>query len=378
MIERTGTPEPFQVMPPLTDDEYEALKADIAASGVRVPVDVDQHGRILDGHHRSRACKELGIEPPTRVIEVSDDHAAREHAYATNTTRRHLDREQKRELVARSLLTDPGLSDRQHAARCGVSPTTAGAVRRELVAAGRLSNLDTRIGADGRARRAPVAYRWPYPDGNTLAAAMAVHGIVTVLPFLARIPSPGMERDRWELFCHSIAERGIRSPVTVTPAGVLLDGRSRLMAALVIGTDRVPVEVADLDHDAALSRCMSLNFQRQSIGYPQLAALTAAQFAWRYTVREWGRGLDQSAAEALYPIVLQLAAAAGDHRMMYGPGNPESLRKLLTVTAGELLESTGLPAGPVFDFIDGMIGGRGVPAGDPRHQSPDMAEAVRP
>lgn len=46
---------PFQVMPPLTAEEYEAVLVDIAAHGVRVPVDVDQHGRILDGHHHHRA-----------------------------------------------------------------------------------------------------------------------------------------------------------------------------------------------------------------------------------------------------------------------------------------------------------------------------------
>ena len=37
----------YQVMPPLTAEEYEALRDDIAAHGVRVPIDVDQHGHIL-------------------------------------------------------------------------------------------------------------------------------------------------------------------------------------------------------------------------------------------------------------------------------------------------------------------------------------------
>lgn len=140
---------PFQVMPPLSDDEYAALRDDIAAHGVRVPVDVDQHGRILDGHHRARVCAELGIEVPTRVVEVADDAAAREHAYATNTARRHLTRDQRRSVVVRSLLADPGLSDRAHAARCGVSPTTVGNVRAVLVDSGQVSNVDTRRGADG-------------------------------------------------------------------------------------------------------------------------------------------------------------------------------------------------------------------------------------
>ena len=46
--------EPWQVMPPLTEDEYAALREDIAANGVTVPVIVDQHGVIIDGHHRQK------------------------------------------------------------------------------------------------------------------------------------------------------------------------------------------------------------------------------------------------------------------------------------------------------------------------------------
>ena len=45
--------------------------------------------------------------------------------------RRHLSREQKRELIAESLRSDPILRDRDHARRCGASPTTVGRVRAE-------------------------------------------------------------------------------------------------------------------------------------------------------------------------------------------------------------------------------------------------------
>jgi ParB-like chromosome segregation protein Spo0J len=145
---------PFQVMPPLSVEEYEALRDDIAAHGVRVPIDIDQYGRILDGHHRAQVCAELGTIVPTRVVIFADETAAREHAYATNTARRHLSRELRRAVVTRSLLADPGLSDRAHANRCGVSPTTVGTVRAVLVESGQVSNLDSRTGADGRERPA--------------------------------------------------------------------------------------------------------------------------------------------------------------------------------------------------------------------------------
>ncbi len=44
----------FQFLPELAPDEYEALKADIRTNGVLVPVEVDEHGTTLDGHHRVR------------------------------------------------------------------------------------------------------------------------------------------------------------------------------------------------------------------------------------------------------------------------------------------------------------------------------------
>jgi len=36
----------------MTPAEFEALKADIAERGVVVPIDIDEDGEILDGHHR--------------------------------------------------------------------------------------------------------------------------------------------------------------------------------------------------------------------------------------------------------------------------------------------------------------------------------------
>jgi len=40
-------------------EQYAALLHDIAERGVLTPIDLDEHGHILDGHHRIRACGEL-------------------------------------------------------------------------------------------------------------------------------------------------------------------------------------------------------------------------------------------------------------------------------------------------------------------------------
>jgi len=131
-------PPPFQVMPALSGVECDALRADVADRGIVVPVVVDQHGRVLDGHHRRRVAVELGIECPSEVREVADDDDARSVALALNVARRHLSREQVRDLIAVEFQRRPADSDRTIARRFGCSPSTVGAVR------ARVSKLDSR------------------------------------------------------------------------------------------------------------------------------------------------------------------------------------------------------------------------------------------
>lgn len=58
----------YQVMPGLSDEDFELLKLDIENRGVQVPVEYDDSGSILDGHHRVKACKELGISTWPKII----------------------------------------------------------------------------------------------------------------------------------------------------------------------------------------------------------------------------------------------------------------------------------------------------------------------
>jgi ParB-like chromosome segregation protein Spo0J len=52
------------MLPPLSTEEYAALRESIRQYGVRVPSVVDQGGEIIDGWHRQRACDELGVRRP--------------------------------------------------------------------------------------------------------------------------------------------------------------------------------------------------------------------------------------------------------------------------------------------------------------------------
>lgn len=140
----------FQLLPELAAEEYDELREDIRVNGVRVPVDIDEYGHILDGHHRVRIAAELGIDYETRVLSGLTDEQKRAHALAVNIHRRQLNREQKRELIRRSLAADPQLSDRQHAERTGTSHPTVASVRAGMEESGDVEKLSTRTDSTGR------------------------------------------------------------------------------------------------------------------------------------------------------------------------------------------------------------------------------------
>lgn len=111
------------LLPHLSDEEFEQLKEDIARRGVQVPVEYDEHGNILDGHHRARACQELGITDWPRIIRAGLSEKEKiDHIIAINLHRRHLTREQRRELVLK--LRQQGWSTRRIAERLGVGTMT--------------------------------------------------------------------------------------------------------------------------------------------------------------------------------------------------------------------------------------------------------------
>lgn len=105
------SPTPYQLLPRLTDDENAALRADIKANGIRVPIDVDESGTIIDGHHRAWIAGELGVDCPRRVVAGLTSDQKRQHAIAVNAYRRQLSREARRELIAK--LREEGMSTRQ-------------------------------------------------------------------------------------------------------------------------------------------------------------------------------------------------------------------------------------------------------------------------
>lgn len=152
----------YQVMPDLTPMEYEGLKASISEVGVLVPVELDEDGNILDGHHRVRAWTELRAEGvdiakyATLVRRGMTEEQKRNHARVLNVNRRHLNKEQ-RDSVMRDMRAD-GATYKEIAQAVGVGYATAYRATAEID----LIQTDKVTGADGKQYPATYA-RKPEP-----------------------------------------------------------------------------------------------------------------------------------------------------------------------------------------------------------------------
>jgi ParB-like chromosome segregation protein Spo0J len=121
-----------QLLPPLSASEYEALKASIAALGIRVPVEIDADtGEVLDGHHRLQTHHELRLKDPAPTVlrRFATDEERAAYILQINLHRRHLSpeqttavRAQQRELAAK--LRAQGKTQAEAAAILGVPRRT--------------------------------------------------------------------------------------------------------------------------------------------------------------------------------------------------------------------------------------------------------------
>ena len=86
------------VFPPMSEPEFAAFKEDIREQGQQESI-VLYEGKILDGLHRYRACRELGREP--RVVRFEGNpRAAAQLVLGRNFHRRHLTTSQRALIAA--------------------------------------------------------------------------------------------------------------------------------------------------------------------------------------------------------------------------------------------------------------------------------------
>ena len=91
-------PEYEKLLPKMSDEEFAELKASIQAEGQHYPIVVNENLEVLDGHHRFRACTELGIEPDFEVRKFEDKLIEKKFVIEANLRRRHLTKFQLVEL----------------------------------------------------------------------------------------------------------------------------------------------------------------------------------------------------------------------------------------------------------------------------------------
>jgi hypothetical protein len=145
-----------KILPPLSADEYAMLKESIRVQGVQVPIIVDEKGHTIDGSHREKACKELGVFCPREMRTFGSASEKLQLAISVNCHRRHLKPSQRREIVAAYLKTDPRINNAHLGELVGVSKNTVADVRKELERTSQIDKFNKLRGRDGKDR--PVKY----------------------------------------------------------------------------------------------------------------------------------------------------------------------------------------------------------------------------
>lgn len=106
-------PEYDKLLPRMSGEEFTELKASIEAEGQHYPIVVNENLEVLDGHHRFRACTELGIEPDFEVRKFEEKLLEKKFVIEANLRRRHLNNFQLVELAVPLLEIEKALAKKR-------------------------------------------------------------------------------------------------------------------------------------------------------------------------------------------------------------------------------------------------------------------------
>ena len=87
-----------KAMPEMNGQDYDSLRDDIKAHGLLTPIELCE-GKIIDGRHRYRVCKELDIKPEFVDAPINGQTPA-EYVWSLNGARRHLTASQRAAVAA--------------------------------------------------------------------------------------------------------------------------------------------------------------------------------------------------------------------------------------------------------------------------------------
>lgn len=180
----------YQLFPDMGTAEYEEMKADIQSRGVMVPIEYDEAGNILDGHHRVKACKELGITDWPSVVRLGmSEKDKRNHIRKLNLARRHLTGEQRNKVLL-DMRAD-GMSVRQIADETKIPKSTVADVISSTVRNRTVELPSVIIGKDGKQRQAVQPERKaPEPE---LPLAVEPEPILPIAVVITKEPEPALD-----------------------------------------------------------------------------------------------------------------------------------------------------------------------------------------
>jgi ParB-like chromosome segregation protein Spo0J len=106
-------PQYDKLLPRMSEEEFAELKKSIQTEGQHYPIIVNEDLEVLDGHHRFRACTELGVEPDFEVKKFDDKLLEKKFVIEANLRRRHLNNFQLVELAVPLLEIEKALAKKR-------------------------------------------------------------------------------------------------------------------------------------------------------------------------------------------------------------------------------------------------------------------------
>lgn len=162
------------LLPPLTAEEYDGLRASIQAHGIQQAIVVHRltrtHIDVIDGAHRLRIAHDLGLDiaaiPLNFLMASTSEEDQRALAWSLNADRRHLSKEQRQQRAVE--LRQQGKSYRAIAEELGVDPMTARSdVQKATVENSTVQLPERVVSKDGKERPATV----PTPSEDEVQTA---------------------------------------------------------------------------------------------------------------------------------------------------------------------------------------------------------------
>ena len=216
------------LLPTLSADEYAALRADIIARGIVVPVVIDEQRNVIDGQHRLRIAADLGlVDVPMDIRPGLVDSEREALALDLNLHRRHLSKDQLEKVII--WRRQKGESYRAIAQAVGVSEATA---RRDVsTESNDAVELPTAIkGKDGKTRPAK-RHKVRVESIRDVARAQEA---LSILP-TEELPNKAIELKRLERIAREYQAEEQRNtpaaPVVVTPQADIRHGDFRTALA---------------------------------------------------------------------------------------------------------------------------------------------------